>query len=134
MILFNLLNTILGLTEKGCELPKRLGPKRATNILKQFGLVNIYKKKSRDSEERKTLRFLISKYATKRTFTNAKGKEITKRPKIQRLITPERLRRKRVNQQIKEERRKINADLMKNYRERVKALRKPVSTKKPVKK
>jgi len=122
------------LTEKGCELPKRLGPKRATNILKQFGLVNIYKKKSKDTEERKTLRFLISKYATKRTFTNSKGKEVTKRPKIQRLITPERLRRKRVNKQIKEERRKANDQLMKAYRERIKALRRPVATKKSVKK
>ncbi len=122
------------MTEKGCELPKRLGPKRATNILKQFGLVNIYKKKSKDAEERKTLRFLISKYATKRTFTNAKGKEVIKRPKIQRLITPERLRRKRVNKQIKEERRKANEQLMKAYRERIRALRRPVSTKKTVKK
>ncbi len=122
------------MTEKGCELPKRLGPKRATNILKQFGLVNIYKKKSKDTEERKTLRFLISKYATKRTFTNSKGKEVTKRPKIQRLITPERLRRKRVNKQIKEERRKANDQLMKAYRERIKALRRPVATKKSVKK
>ena len=122
------------MTEKGCELPKRLGPKRATNILKQFGLVNIYKKKSKDTEERKTLRYLISKYATKRTFTNAKGKEVTKRPKIQRLITPERLRRKRVNKQIKEEKRKANEQLMKAYKERIRALRKPVSTKKPVKK
>ena len=115
-------------------MPKRLGPKRATNILKQFGLVNIYKKKSKDTEERKTLRYLISKYATKRTFTNAKGKEVTKRPKIQRLITPERLRRKRTNKQIKEERRKANEQLMKAYRERIKALRRPVSTKKTVKK
>jgi len=122
------------LTEKGCELPKRLGPKRATNILKQFGLVNIYKKKSKDTEERKTLRFLISKYATKRTFTNAKGKEVTKRPKIQRLITPERLRRKRVNKQIKEERRKANEQLMKAYRERIRALRRPITTKKTVSK
>ena len=125
---------ILGLTEKGCELPKRLGPKRATNILKQFGLVNIYKKKSKDAEERKSLRFLITKYATKRTFTNAKGKEVTKRPKIQRLITPERLRRKRVNQQIKEENRKTNEQLLKNYKERVKALKRPTTTKKVVSK
>ena len=122
------------MTEKVCELPKRLGPKRATNILKQFGLVNIYKKKSKDVEERKTLRYLISKYATKRTFTNAKGKEVTKRPKIQRLITPERLRRKRVNKQIKEENRKANEQLMKAYKERIRALRRPTTTKKTVSK
>ena len=94
--------------------------------MKQFGLVSLYKKKSRDSEERKNLRYLITKYANKRTFTNAKGKEVTKRPKIQRLITPERLRRKRTNANIKEENRKVNEGLMKGYKERVKALRKPV--------
>jgi small subunit ribosomal protein S6e len=114
-----------GLTDSGCELPSRLGPKRATRILKQFGLVSLYKKKSRDTEERKNLRYLITKYANKRTFTNAKGKEVTKRPKIQRLITPERLRRKRNNALIKEENRKANEQLMKKYRESVRALRKP---------
>jgi small subunit ribosomal protein S6e len=80
------------------------------------------------------LRYLISKYATKRTFTNAKGKEVTKRPKIQRLITPERLRRKRVNKQIKEEKRKANEQLMKAYKEKIRSLRKPTITKKTVSK
>ena len=102
--------------------------------MKQFGLVSLYKKKSRDSEERKNLRYLITKYANKRTFTNAKGKEVTKRPKIQRLITPERLRRKRTNATIKEENRKVNDALMKGYKERVRALRRPVTTKKVGKK
>ena len=80
------------------------------------------------------MRYLITKYANKRTFTNAKGKEVHKRPKIQRLITPDRLRRKRVNAQIKEENRKVNEQLMKGYKERVRALRKPVVTKKGGKK
>ena len=128
-------NQIPGLTDPGCELPSRLGPKRATKILKQFGLVSLYKKKSRDTEERKNLRYLITKYANKRTFTNAKGKEVHKRPKIQRLITPDRLRRKRVNANIKEENRKINDGLMKKYRDTVRSLRKPVvATKKGGKK
>ena len=39
------ININLGLTEQGSELPKRLGPKRATNILKQFGILDIYNKK-----------------------------------------------------------------------------------------
>lgn len=88
-------------------------------------MVNIYKKKSSDPEERKTLRYLITKYAAKRTFTNAKGKEIHKRPRIQRLITPERLRRKKVNEQIKDERRKMNEQLMKIYKEKIRALKRP---------
>ena len=123
------------MTDAGCELPSRLGPKRATKILKQFGLVSLYKKKSRDVEERKNLRYLITKYANKRTFTNAKGKEVTKRPKIQRLITPERLRRKRLFSLIRQENRINNEQLMKAYKERVRSLRKPsASTKKGGKK
>jgi len=39
-----------------------------------------------------------------------------------------------VNKQIKEERRKANEQLMKVYKERIRALKKPVSTKKTVKK
>ena len=132
--IFILFKSSKGLTDAGCELPSRLGPKRATRILKQFGLVSLYKKKSRDTEERKNLRYLITKYANKRTFTNAKGKEVTKRPKIQRLITPERLRRKRNNATIREDNRKNNDQLMKKYREAVKALRRPVVVKKTVKK
>ena len=93
-------------------------------------LVELYKKKSRNVEEKKTLRFLITKYAAKRTFVNGKGKEVSKRPKIQRLITPERLRRKRVNTQIKEENRKANQTLLKAYRDKVKSLRRPTASKK----
>ena len=72
-------NPIPGLTD--VELPKRLGPKRATKILKEFGL-----------------------FAPKRKVTTKNGKEYTKSAKIQRLITPQRLRRKRVIKAIKKER------------------------------
>merc|ERR1711976_618796 len=37
---------IPGLTEEGA-LPKRLGPKRANNILKEFGLLEVYNKKKK---------------------------------------------------------------------------------------
>jgi small subunit ribosomal protein S6e len=114
---------IPGLTEQGSELPKRLGPKRANNILKQLGIVDIYNKKKKNPEERKTLRFMITKFAPKRTVTTANGKTYVKRPKIQRLITPERLRRKRNIKRIKEERRKETEEQMKNYRDTLKRLR-----------
>jgi hypothetical protein len=58
--LFYFILIFLGLTDAGCELPSRLGPKRATRILKQFGLVSLYKKKSRDLEER--IKLKISYY------------------------------------------------------------------------
>jgi small subunit ribosomal protein S6e len=115
---------IPGLTEQGSELPKRLGPKRATNILKQFGILDIYNKKKANTEERKTIRFMITKFAPKRTVTTANGKTYTKRPKIQRLITPDRLRRKSTIKRIKEERRKYTEEQRKSYIDTLKRLRK----------
>lgn len=37
----------------------------------------------------------VRKFVIKRTFTNKKGKEVSKSPKIQRLVTPLALQRKR---------------------------------------
>jgi len=63
------------------KVPKRLGPKRATKIRKLFAL------KKEDDVRRFVIRRKIEK----------EGKPVrTKAPKIQRLITDERLRRKRV--------------------------------------
>jgi ribosomal protein S6E (S10) len=67
-----------GLTD--CPIPRRLGPKRASKIRKLFALT-----KEDD----------VRKYVVKRTFTNKAGKEVTKRPKIQRLVTPITLQRKK---------------------------------------
>jgi len=69
---------IEGLTDT--QVPVRLGPKRANKIRKLFAL-------SKEDD--------VRKYVIKRTFTNKKGKEVTKRPKIQRLITPVMFQRKR---------------------------------------
>lgn len=60
------------------DIPKRLGPKRASKIRKLFNL-------TKEDDVRK---FVIA-----RTFEK-KGKTVTKRPKIQRLVTPVTLRRK----------------------------------------
>ena len=115
---------IPGLTDNECILPKRLGPKRANNILKEFGLLEIYNKKKTNTEERKTLRFMITKFAPKREVTTKAGKTHIKRPKVQRLITPDRLRRKRVIKKIKEERRKFTDEQRKSYLDTLKRLRK----------
>ena len=115
---------IPGLTEKGCELPKRLGPKRATKILKEYGLLDIYSKKKTNAEERKTLRYMITKFAAKREVKTANGKVHTKRPKIQRLITPQRLRRKKIIKQIKDERRKESEANVKTYHDMLHQLEK----------
>ena len=71
-------NTVEGLTND--SVPRRLGPKRANNIRKLFNLT-----KEDD----------VRKYVIARTFTNKKGKEVRKAPKIQRLVTPLTLQRKR---------------------------------------
>lgn len=70
--------TVPGLTDDA--IPRRLGPKRANNIRKLFNL-------SKEDD--------VRKYVIARTFTNKKGKEIRKSPKIQRLVTPLTLQRKR---------------------------------------
>lgn len=70
-------NEIEGFTD--VTIPKRLGPKRANKIRKLFNLT-----KADD----------IRKFVISRTFEK-NGKTITKRPKIQRLVTPVTLHRKR---------------------------------------
>lgn len=70
--------TVEGLTND--TVPRRLGPKRANNIRKLFNL-------TKDDD--------VRKYVISRTFTNKKGKTIRKAPKIQRLVTPLTLQRKR---------------------------------------
>lgn len=70
-------NEIEGFTD--VSIPKRLGPKRASKIRKLFNL-----QKEDD----------VRKFVIARTFENKKGKEVTKRPKIQRLVTPVTIRRK----------------------------------------
>lgn len=70
--------TVEGLTDG--TVPRRLGPKRANNIRKLFNL-------TKEDDVRK---FVIA-----RTFTNKKGITVRKAPKIQRLVTPLVLQRKR---------------------------------------
>ncbi|KAI0389744.1 ribosomal protein S6e [Xylariaceae sp. FL0594] len=72
-------NEIPGLTD--VVLPKRLGPKRATKIRRFFGL-------SKDDDVRKyVIRREIQPKGDKKAYTKA--------PRIQRLVTPQRLQHKR---------------------------------------
>lgn len=70
------------------EKPRRRGPKRAGNIRKTFGLT-----KADD----------VRKFVVKREVVKGE-KTFIKRPRIQRLITDRRLRRKRVIKKIKKDR------------------------------
>jgi len=71
-------NLVEGLTND--SVPRRLGPKRANNIRKLFNL-------SKEDD--------VRKYVIARTFTSKKGVTRRKSPKIQRLVTPLTLQRKR---------------------------------------
>merc|ERR1711971_104482 len=69
---------VAGLTDD--SVPRRLGPKRANNIRKLFNL-------SKEDD--------VRQYVIRREYTNKKGVTKSKAPKVQRLITPIRLQRKR---------------------------------------
>ena len=72
-----------GLTDG--SVPRRLGPKRANNIRKLFNLT-----KEDD----------VRKYVIAREFTNKKGVQVRKAPKIQRLVTPLTLQRRRARKAV----------------------------------
>ena len=116
-------NPIPGLTDASEAIPRRLGPKIANNILKELGLLEVYNKKKQNAEERKTLRFMITKFVNKREVKTANGKTYIKRAKVQRLITPLRLRRKRVLKKLKEDSIKYTQEQKKAYEESYKKLK-----------
>lgn len=98
-------------------LPRRLGPKIANNILKELGLIEVYNKMKQNPEERGTLRYMVTKYVNKREVKTKNGKVYTKSPKVQRLITPLRLRRKRLLKKAKKEAVQNTENQKKSYEE-----------------
>ncbi|ORY28498.1 putative 40s ribosomal protein s6-b [Naematelia encephala] len=88
-----------GLTDK--VLPKRLGPKRATKIRKFFGL---------DKQDD------VRSFVIKREITRKSGKTYTKAPKIQRLVTPMRLQRKRHLRSLQRRRTEAQKETISEYK------------------
>jgi len=82
--------------------PRRLGPKRANKIRKLFNL-----EKTDD----------VRQFVIRRQINKDGKKPYTKAPKIQRLITPQRIQRKRQERAIKRERWVKSAEEAKNYNE-----------------
>ncbi len=79
-------------------VPRRLGPKRANNIRKLYGI------ERQEGKDQSITTALIKKNVTRRTFKSKKNPaapERQKAPKIQRLITDIRLRRKRITKEDK---------------------------------
>jgi len=83
-----------GLTDK--YIPRRLGPKRASKIRKLFNL-------SKEDDVRK---YVIRREVTPKEKEGKKPKKtkLTKAPKIQRLVTPRTLQRKRHQRSVKKHR------------------------------
>jgi small subunit ribosomal protein S6e len=93
-----------GLTEEA--VPRRLGPKRATRIRKLFAL---------DKADK-----MEKQYRLKREVSRGEGKKPTiKAPKIQRLVTPQRLQRKRAERQFKRENAIASREEAKKYHDLV---------------
>ena len=78
--------------------------------------------KRKNKEERKNLRYMITKFAPKREVTTKNGKKYVKKAKIQRLVTPDRLRRKKELKNIKKERRELAKKQKEEYKKAVKEL------------
>jgi small subunit ribosomal protein S6e len=102
---------IPGLTDE--TKSRRLGPKRATGIRKLYGIEK--------TEGEKTLLSscaLIKKHAIRRTFKSKKNANMArhKAPKIQRLVTETRLRRKRICKEDKIKRWKRTTALAEDFK------------------
>jgi small subunit ribosomal protein S6e len=102
---------IPGLTDETKN--RRLGPKRASGIRKLYGI-----EKAEGEKTTQSSCALIKKHAIRRTFKSAKKPDITrhKAPKIQRLVTESRLRRKRIQKEDKVKRWKRTIALTEEYK------------------
>lgn len=78
-----------------------LGPKRATRIRRFFGL-------SKEDD--------VRKYVITREVTKKNGKTATKSPKIQRLVTPQRLQRKRHLRSLQRRRTEAQKETVAEYK------------------
>jgi small subunit ribosomal protein S6e len=102
---------IPGLTDETKN--RRLGPKRASGIRKLYGI-----EKAEGEKTTQSSCALIKKHAIRRTFKSAKKADVTrhKAPKVQRLVTESRLRRKRIQKEDKVKRWKKTIALTEEYK------------------
>ena len=102
---------IPGLTDE--TKSRRLGPKRATGIRKLYGI-----EKTEGEKTTQSSCALIKKHAIRRTFKAPKKPDATrhKAPKVQRLVTEARLRRKRIQKEDKVKRWKRTTALTEEYK------------------
>merc|ERR1712048_117707 len=114
---------IEGLTD--VTQPRRLGPKRANKIRRMFMLPkhsDNLRKKNADNKV-KVDRWDVTRYVVRRPTHEKDGKQRYKAPKVQRLITHARLRRKKVYKTTRVEKAKKGTDQYKSYVESLKKQR-----------
>merc|ERR1712159_496480 len=110
---------IEGLTDS--TVPRRLGPKRANKIRRMFMLPKHSDNLNKKTKESVTVdKFDVCRYVVKRTSKEVGDKKYYKAPKIQRLITSERIRRKRIYRAGRVDKAKKS---QKKFEEYVKALK-----------
>merc|ERR1712187_756327 len=116
-------NELEGLTD--VNVPRRLGPKRANKIRRLFMLPkhsdNLNKKE--DATKAKVDRWDVTRYVVRRPTKEVNGKQRYKAPKIQRLVTHARLRRKKVYKTSRVEKARKGCDAYKSYVESLKKQR-----------
>lgn len=111
---------ITGLTD--VKTPRRLGPKRANKIRKLFGLPKHSDKiGSNDKTKVNVDRFDVCRYVVKRPSKTVGEKQFYKAPRIQRLITSQRLRRKRDQRKARREHVAQNAEVYKTFIQKLRA-------------
>merc|ERR1711976_961112 len=109
-------NELEGLTD--VNIPRRLGPKRANKIRRLFMLPkhsDNLNKKDKEATKAKVDRWDVTRYVVRSPTKEVNGKQRYKAPKIQRLVTHARLRRKKVYKTTRVEKVKKTADTYKNY-------------------
>jgi len=110
---------IAGLTD--LKTPRRLGPKRANKIRKLFGLPKHSDNIGSKGKNKVAVdRFDVCRYVVRRPTKTIGDKQYYKSPKIQRLITSQRLRRKKEHRKEKFSTVGTTAEAYKSYIQRLK--------------
>ena len=105
---------IEGLTD--AEVPRRLGPKRANKIRRLFNLPSHASNKKKSKEERANVDpGVVCKLVVRRLAKETGERKSYKAPKVQRLITETRLKRKAIRKQRKMDSIKANQERYQVY-------------------
>ena len=114
---------IEGLTDT--ERPRRLGPKRANKIRKLFNLPSHAGNRKKKAENREKVDpGVVCRFVVRRLAKESGDKKSYKAPKIQRLITESRLRRKQIRKKNKMDKIKNNNQKLKDFLKSVSRSRK----------